>query len=434
MAFTDQAAALENATAISGPFGAVSSARRVKSDGWMPPKCVLYAAWVGDRPAREGSPSWNSETVVGLGRAYGDPEHARLVAISEALERMAFSTIDRPFVTASAAELGEEAMDLDLVPRCSAREVRRLRSPTVRADKSQRIRWTLGVDMTAHREVFIPANMVYLLPLSRPEERFWLPISTGAAAHTSVEAALVNGICEVVERDAIALTWLQRLPLPRLSDDCVSDDAREVIDWCRNHGILTHLFDATTDLGIPVVYCVQTTDNPRVSQLVGGAADLDMRSAVLRAVLEVASQRMGLCVRRDQPRGYADFRSATDGAAIMSRGSRRPAFAFLLDGLSDRPVSHPASRQFTSDAERLAFLLRCLSERGMSVFVADLSTRELDESGYVVVHVIIPQLQPMSLQPLVQYRAHDRLYDAPRKMGMRVLPERRLNPYPQPIP
>jgi ribosomal protein S12 methylthiotransferase accessory factor len=400
----------------------------------MPPKCAVYTALVGDRSAIDGSPSWNSETVIGLGRAYGDPELAQLVAISEALERMAFSAIDRPFVSASAAELGEEAMDLDLVPRCSPREFRHPRCPAVRADKSQRIRWTFGVDLLARKAVFIPANMAYLLPPSRPEERFWLSISTGAAAHTSMEAALVNGICEVIERDAIALTWLQRLPLPRLSDDCVSDDAREVIDWCTGHGIQTHLFDATTDLGIPVVYCVQTTDNPRVSQLVACAADLDERSAVMRVLLEVISARLGVCLKRDQPRRYADFRSATDGTAIMSKLSRRPVFAFLLDGFQDRPVSRPPSRQFVSDAERLAFLLRCLADRGMSVFVADLSTREVDEAGYAVVHVIIPELQPMSLQPLVQYRAHSRLYDAPREMGMRVLPERRLNPYPQPIP
>jgi ribosomal protein S12 methylthiotransferase accessory factor len=400
----------------------------------MPPKCAVYTAWVGDRSGMDGSPTWNSETVIGLGRAYGDPEHAQLVAISEALERMAFTAINRPFVSASAADLGEDAMDLDLVPRCSAREFRHPHCRAVRADKGQRIRWTLGVDLLASKEVFIPANMVYLLAPSPPQERFWLPISTGAAAHTSAEAALVNGICEVVERDAIALTWLQRMPLPRLCDDCISDDAREVIDWCDGHGIRTHLFDATTDLGIPVVYCVQTTQNPRVAQLVACAADLDVSSAVLRALLEVTSNRLGVCSRQDQPRRYADFRSATDGTAVMSKLSRRPAFAFLLDGFSDRQVSRPASRQFASDAERLAFLLRSLAARDMSVFAADLSTRELDEAGYAVVHVIIPQLQPMSLQPLVQYRAHSRLYDAPRKMGMRVLPERRLNPYPQPIP
>jgi ribosomal protein S12 methylthiotransferase accessory factor len=431
---TLRAAALENATAVSGPFGAVGPARRVKSDGWMPPKCAVYAAWVGDRVAMEGAPAWNSETIIGSGRAYGDPEHAQLVAISEALERMAFSAIDRPFVFASAAELGEDAMDLDLVPRCSAREIRQSHHLAVRADKSKPIRWTLAVDLLATREVLIPANMAYLLPSCPPPERFWLPISTGAAAHTSIEAALVNGICEVVERDAIALTWLQRLPLPRLSDECISDDAREVIDWCSDHGIRTHLFDATTDLDIPVVYCVQTTQNPRVSQLVACAADLDVRSAVLRALLEVMSNRLGLCSRKDQPRRYTDFRSATDGAAVMSRQSRRPVFAFLLDGFSDRPATRPASRHFASDADRLAFLLRCLAERDMSVFAADLSTREIDEAGYVVVHVVIPQLQPMSLQPLVQYRAHSRVYDAPRKMGMRVLPERQLNPYPQPIP
>ena len=47
--------------------------------------------------------------------------------------------------------------------------------------------------------------------------------------------------------------------------------------------------------------------------------------------------------------------------------------------------------------------------------------------------VIIPELQPMSLRPLAQYRAHPRLYTAPRAMGHRALPESRLNRWPQPI-
>jgi ribosomal protein S12 methylthiotransferase accessory factor len=117
----------------------------------------------------------------------------------------------------------------------------------------------------------------------------------------------------------------------------------------------------------------------------------------------------------------------------MARRKRRRAFGFLLDGVRERPVSSPCCQAPDSDTQQLAFLLRRLASIRMSVFAVDISTRELDDAGLAAVRVIIPELQPMSLRPLAQYRAHARLYSAPAKMSMRVLPESRLNPYPQPL-
>lgn len=387
---------------------------------------------VGKLRSADTSPD---DSVSGTGRAYGDPARARLLAVVEALERHASGTVDRSLLTsASAAELGAEAMDLDLVARCSAQELRRPGCPVEPVDKNARIRWMPGVDLHSGADVLLPALMVSLGLSRRAGERFWLPISTGAAAHVTLEDATFNGACEVIERDAVALTWLQRLPLPRLSEECVPERAREIIEWYGRRGVDTHLFDATTDVGVPTIYCVQVTREENVSraaQIVGAASDFDVPAAVLRAVLEAAAMRIHSYYNK-YARSYRAYAGVCDGAVAMGRRSQRPAFDFLLADLANRPVSRPRTLA-VPEHDRLAFLLRRLKDLSMSAFAVDIATRELDDIGLSAVHVVIPELQPMSLRPLAQYRGHPRLYQAPARMGMPVHPESRLNPYPQPL-
>jgi ribosomal protein S12 methylthiotransferase accessory factor len=89
--------------------------------------------------------------------------------------------------------------------------------------------------------------------------------------------------------------------------------------------------------------------------------------------------------------------------------------------------------EFASDSDRLGYLIGLLADKGLPVYAVDISTRELASIDHSAVRVVIPGLQPMSLRPLVQYRGHARLYDAPVRMGMRALPESRLNRWPQPV-
>ena len=84
-------------------------------------------------------------------------------------------------------------------------------------------------------------------------------------------------------------------------------------------------------------------------------------------------------------------------------------------------------------AEALAWLVAALSGKGMLAVAVDRTPREIAAVGLTAVNVIIPDLQPMSLRPLAQYRAHPRLYQAPELMGYPAHAEEDLNPWPQPF-
>src|SRR5699024_6187160 len=134
-------------------------------------------------------------------------ESAELKSMAETLERYCSCTYkDNQFIYATANELGEDALDLDSIPMVSEKELQHPHCLIKRPDKSKRIRWVKGMSLTRKRPVYIPAVMVYLyIPFVTEVEQFWLPISTGCAIHTTYEKAIINGIKEVVERDAISL-------------------------------------------------------------------------------------------------------------------------------------------------------------------------------------------------------------------------------------
>jgi ribosomal protein S12 methylthiotransferase accessory factor len=114
--------------------------------------------------------------------------------------------------------------------------------------------------------------------------------SNGCAAGGTLAEAILQGFCELVERDAVALWWYHRshLPgvdLPSFADPWITACAghhRDVLDrqvWA---------LDLTADLGIPVFAAVsrRTGAGPE-DVLVGFGAHLDARVALIRALTEV---------------------------------------------------------------------------------------------------------------------------------------------------
>ncbi|WP_163505188.1 YcaO-like family protein [Fodinicola acaciae] len=425
--------------AAANPFGVIGPINAQTTDAWLPPNCHVYGAMSGSTlpvlpyPAGRHR-SWTDYNAPGTGRSVDDPDRAKLLAAMEALERYCSMVHDpRSWRLGSGRKWGDRALDLTRVPRCSAAELRHPACPIRTPDPDADIRWVSALRLDTQSEVLVPAVMVHLGVDLIPGENFWLPISTGCAAHESIPAATVNAICEVIERDAIALTWLQRLSLPPLEDSCLSAATTELVHWCQTRGITTYLFDATTDLHVPTVYCLQTASHDqRAAQLVGCSTDFEVSAAAHRAVLEAMAARSAVH-HHTSPRRYADYTDIMDGAALLARRARRPAFRFLLDGVRDRAPSRPVSPAADTVAQRYRFLVDTLSSKNMPAYGVDLSTREATALGISVVRVVIPDLQPLSLTPLAQYRAHPRLFTAPPAMGFPARSMSELNPWPQPV-
>jgi ribosomal protein S12 methylthiotransferase accessory factor len=375
---------------------------------------------------------WRGDFAYGLGLR--DFEDARLKALAEAAERYSAGDFDGPVLWSSYRDLESAALDPQRIPRCSERELAAPGSPLNVLDPAATIRWVRGVDFTSQKQIWLPAVMAcYRTRDPVPAERFWYRISTGYAAHSDPAEALVRGICEVIERDAIAVSWLQNIPLPVVGDKLLSDETQELISWGRRHYIEYLIFDATTDIGVPTALCLGIAKHAgNFSQTISCATGRTVTSAVDKVMLDAVTVRWGDSPTDDLPEDARDFRTMSQGVRYMAAPSRRAAFDFLINDAQKRPSEERLTLPTDSD-EMLAWLVETLSSKGMSVIAVDRTTHELAAAGMTAVNVIIPELQPMSLYPAAQYRGHPRLYSAPALMGYPSHPEKELNPWPIPF-
>ncbi|AEV84085.1 hypothetical protein ACWT_3062 [Actinoplanes sp. SE50] len=364
-----------------------------------------------------------------------DPERATVVAIAEALERYANILYDeRQIRWATADELGAEALALDTLPRCSATELAAPDCPVVSPDPSAPIRWVRGMNTRTGRLCWVPAALVYMHFSAHGAERITNPISTGAAAHPDPARAISGALCEVVERDAISLTWLQRLELPRLVLDTVGPELQRYLDLCAGRNATIHLFDATTDVGIPTVYGVSVApEHPSCRIVVSCATSLDPQVAAAKAICETVSVRIALHDARPPSDDVRTFTGVADGAAYMCAPERAEAFDFLLDSPARRRLSEMPDLS-TGDARGdLRVVLDRLAERGLDAYLVDLTPDEAVRAGMTVVRAVVPGLLPLSFNYRARFLGTPRLYEAPARMGHPTRSEAELNAWPQPF-
>lgn len=429
----DELALLER---LVSPYGPIAAASPMKTPaGIGPDRLTITSAAIGSGAPGAALRASGVKSVIAAGGKGVDNEHlARLVAIAEGAERYSgMDFLGEEKILARADELDGDVLDLDRIPRCSERELSDPGCHLQALDPARPIRWARGTDLVTGTPTWVPAVMACYGQEPLPSERFWCRISTGFAVHSDPLEALVGAIFEVIERDLNAILWLQRLLLPVIPADRLTAAAAYLRDWSERHFIDTYLFDGTTDMGVPTVYCLQIAPYDRAArQLVGAGTGRDIAKAAEKALLEALGTRHVYHADTPVKEDFSTFRDVADGARYMGRPQMAPEFGFLVDGARDRIA--PDRPPWPEDpAAVLDQLTRTLSGKDMQAVAVDRTPAELGAVGLTAVSVIIPDLQPMSLFPLAQYRAHPRLYQAPELMGYPSHSEKDLNPWPQPF-
>ncbi|RCG30557.1 hypothetical protein DQ384_14730 [Sphaerisporangium album] len=438
---TDIPASLQNMGKLVSPYGLVSRLT------WLPvaegePDFPIFTGSLGNPGAvLDAQAAWAHDPASGNFDGAGgalDRETAAHLAVAESLERYSSCAWHaEDMIWATAAELGDDAIPPWEWPNCSPAELADPRCGLVPVDPRVPLRWVRGWSLTRGRLVYVPAVQVYLkCPPESAAERYLHPVSTGCAAHGDPVSAVVNGLLEVVERDSIALTWLQRLRLPRLTYDLdtLAPGHRAFVERGASENIRTLLFDATTDLGVPVVYGLLLADHdPALAQVVVATCDVDPGKAVAKLYREAASLRIALRAMSGRAPGASeDLLSVVGGALISGPLAQRHRFDFLLEG--ERPTRDLADLPAPDPSEPpLPWLLDRLHRAGCEVVVVDITTDEARQVGATVVRVLVPQLMPLSFAQRARYLGHPRLYRAPAAMGHPVYGEDAVNPHPQPF-
>ncbi|HOA57315.1 MAG TPA: TOMM precursor leader peptide-binding protein [Dermatophilaceae bacterium] len=149
--------------------------------------------------------------------------------------------------------------------------------------------WSPLWSLTEQRHKWAPTSMLYYNYNSvdhpfRPGAN-----SNGCAAGASLQDAILQGFMELVERDATAIWWYNRLRVRAIDITAFGDPY--FAHWTAQYAALnrrTWLLDITTDLGIPTVVAVSyRVDKPVQDILFALGSHFDVRIAIGRAMSEM---------------------------------------------------------------------------------------------------------------------------------------------------
>ena len=143
------------------------------------------------------------------------------------------------------------------------------------------LKWTWAYNLSRQEEILIPFNWFYTI------NEF-----NGPSAGNCVEEAVVQGICELIERHVSSLISLKRLNTPAINTDSVTDSlSLEMIGKYKKAGVDLYITDFSLDTGIPSVGVLAHDPStfPEKSELVWTAGTTpDPQKALSRALTEVA--------------------------------------------------------------------------------------------------------------------------------------------------
>lgn len=389
-------------------------------------------------PSVARAASGGANVQIGGAGTSQDRKLAADIAAVEGLERYSSCVWDDlPVYWATERQMRQEKenhLDIMTLPRVGEAELARGTTILTRPHLDYPLRWIRGVDLHTREPAWVPLICTYLFvaPMALGE-RIWNPISTGCATHTSVDSALLAGLLECIERESIAVLWLQKLSLPVIDTATLPQAPASYVRDFERYGATVSLIDATTDLKVPTVYCLVRRDKQNVAQVVTCATGTNAEAAALKALREAQSTLVAIETNDDElPEELMDFHDTIHGAVYMADPARRDAFEFM-DSSAER-VSLSQLPELESDpGEALKTTLSALSERGLSAYAVDITTDEGARNGFTSVKVTVPALVPLSFVHSTRYLGTPRLYELPGFFSQQARAEEDINPWPQPF-
>ena len=254
------------------------------------------------------------------------------------------------------------------------------------------ISWLEGFDLLRQEPCWLPAEIVHA-DYTQPLDGYFLAGSNGLASGNHLAEAISSAVCELVERDAVAL-WTAsgiRARAQRVLDIASVDDpdCLALLAKYDRAGIAVRIWNVTTNIGIPAFLCDirdPSAEEPRrLRHFHGAGSHPDRAIALARALTEAAQTRLTYIT------GIRDD--------LLPLEYEEPPHADIVDALLDALLQECAPDpfrgvpSFTGDDLRqdLQWELEHLRSAGITRAVAVNLTRQ--EFGIPVVRVVIPGLE-----------------------------------------
>lgn len=332
-----------------------------------------------------GIPVWcaftpNSRGIVVSNGKGLDDEAARTSAVMEAIERSVASQTPKRVTFATAQALRAEGIAYDELSEFLAKGM-----PLPRL--SDNTPWVEGVRLQTGASLLLPRDAV-TMDRSRRRNTYW-QTSDGLASGNTVEEAILHGLLERIERDALTLWELMERSerqATRINAESFSSlDIKNLLDRLEAENLQIALFDISSNIPVPCIFAVLAPRIPvgamRFVEVTAGAgAGFDPVDAAIRAITEAAQSRMTFIA------------GARDD--ISPEVYRQPPDNISLAGFDCPPVRHARdllNLPACTTQEALQHLLGIMASLGFErLYAVDLSP---DWLPVKVVKVVAPELE-----------------------------------------
>jgi ribosomal protein S12 methylthiotransferase accessory factor len=400
---------------------------------------VAVGAVVADRlDPRDDRPTGTS------GASHWDPAAARAAAIGESVERYSAAYLPvEELVTATAAELGPEAVAPETFALFHAGQYDAPAFPFRPFTRSTRVRWARGRSLATGEPVWLPAQLVYL-PIVGPgdEQLIGYATSSGVACAATEAVAVATALYELIERDAFMLAWTNRLSLPLL--EWRSDPVLRRLDdrYFARTGLRHSAVDLSAFFGVPAVLGVVHGLPNRLGALgVGAGCARTVETAWRKAFSEAfdvhCHVRDALVAQPELAAQPANEIGSFDDHIFFYGSPERARAAAFLDASPDRRSTADVAPLPASGADaEVGELVARLADRGVDAYAVDVTAPDVREAGLCVVRVVCPQLCALDVVDRARFLGGSRLYRASFDAGLveRPLELGDLNRDPHPFP
>ena len=291
-------------------------------------------------------------------------------------------------------------------------------------EHSREVSWTPLHSLLDGEIRYLPTAYCYYGHPDFREKKWCSPDSNGTAAGNTLEEAILQGFMELVERDAVAMWWYNRIQRPQLDLDSFG---LPYVDAIREHyeriGRNIWVLDISNDLGIPVHACIsQRLDHPSEDLVLGFGAHFDPKISLLRAITEVNQFLPSVSLNRED--GSTWYLFGDELATQWWRDAKLAQETYLQPNsetsVKFQDINDLSSNDLQADVQTCVDICR---QHSLDLLVLDQTRPDIELS---VAKVVVPQMSHFWRR-----LGKRRLYEIPVQLGWlkKQVPEADLNKY-----
>ncbi len=296
------------------------------------------------------------------------PTQSEASALMELMERFSFFSFiqETPFPWKTYAELDHEAISVEAL----LKSLHDVTTPPRVCEEFLRqcpLRWVKATNLTRNRAEWIPIDWFYLINEYN-----------GPASGNTMEEAVLQSLCEVVERHVGSIISHDLLPTPSIDLSSLQDPvAMELVEKLGKNGIALFARDFSLDTGIPTVgtLAYDPTTFPYKSEIVFTAGTTPHpEKAFCRALTEIA-QLAG------------DFESRTSYKPTLPKYGDLTEARYLTEPYRPVPIHSLPNLDHDNMRVEIERCVEALQKTGLEVLVLDSTHQKLQVPA---VYTIIP--------------------------------------------